>query len=91
MVRPVRQKSLPVSTPSNDYYGGERPGDNLFGDSIVCLEAETGRRVWHFQIAHHGLWDYDPPAVPVLVDIEGGRQAHQGGGPGDQAGILLCV
>ena len=60
---------LPFSAPSNDYYGGDRPGDNLFGDSIVCLNAKTGQRVWHFQIAHHGLWDYDPPAAPALVDI----------------------
>jgi len=60
---------LPVSTPSHDYYGGERPGANLFGDSIVCLKAETGERVWHFQITHHGLWDYDPPAPPILLDV----------------------
>lgn len=61
---------LPVSTPSNDFYGGERPGDNLFGDSIVCLDARTGKRVWHFQLTHHGLWDYDPPAAPVLLDLK---------------------
>ena len=61
---------LPISTPSNDFYGGERPGDNLFGDSIVCLNAQTGERVWHYQLVHHGLWDYDPPAAPILVDIE---------------------
>jgi quinoprotein glucose dehydrogenase len=60
---------LPVSTPSNDYYGVHRPGDNLFADSIVCLDAATGRRKWHFQLAHHGLWDYDPPAAPVLASI----------------------
>jgi quinoprotein glucose dehydrogenase len=60
---------LPVSTPSNDFYGGERPGDNLFADSIVCLKASTGERVWHYQLIHHGLWDYDPPSAPVLVDI----------------------
>jgi quinoprotein glucose dehydrogenase len=60
---------LPVSTPSNDWYGGERPGNNLFGESIVCLDANTGRRVWHYQIVHHGLWDYDPPAAPVLLTI----------------------
>ena len=66
---------LPFSAPSNDYYGGDRPGDNLFGDSIVCLNAKTGQRVWHFQTAHHGLWDYDPPAAPALVDITvDGRQ-----------------
>jgi glucose dehydrogenase len=60
---------LPVSTPSNDYYGGDRPGDNLFAESIVCLDANTGRRVWHFQTVHHGLWDYDIPASPVLGTI----------------------
>ena len=61
---------LPVSTASHDYYGGERPGDNLFSESIVCLNAETGERVWHYQLVHHGLWDYDPPAPPVLLDVE---------------------
>ncbi len=60
---------LPVSTPSNDYYGGHRPGDGLYGESIVCIEATTGRKVWHFQLVHHGLWDYDPPAAPNLIDI----------------------
>ena len=60
---------LPVSTPTNDYYGGHRPGDGLYGDSIVCLEAATGKKVWHYQLVHHGLWDYDPPAAPNLIDI----------------------
>jgi quinoprotein glucose dehydrogenase len=60
---------LPVSTPSNDYYGGRRPGANLFAESIVCLDANTGRRKWHFQIVHHGLWDYDPASAPNLVTI----------------------
>lgn len=60
---------LPVSTPTNDYYGGERLGDNLFAESLVCLNAETGERVWHFQMTHHGLWDYDLPAAPNLIDI----------------------
>ena len=60
---------LPVSTPTNDYYGGERKGDNLFAESLVCLDAETGQRVWHFQMIHHGLWDYDLPAAPNLIDI----------------------
>jgi quinoprotein glucose dehydrogenase len=63
---------LPVSTPSNDYYGVRRPGDNLFADSIVCVDAATGKRKWHFQVAHHGLWDYDPPAAPVLVTLDAG-------------------
>lgn len=61
---------LPVSTPSNDWYGGHRPGDNLFGESLVCLDARTGRRVWHFQFVHHGLWDYDPPCAPNLIDVK---------------------
>ena len=60
---------LPVSTPGNDYYGGDRPGDNLFAESIVCVEAATGRRIWHFQTIHHGLWDYDMPAPPVLGTV----------------------
>ena len=58
---------LPVSTPSNDFYGGERPGANLFGDSLVCLDAATGARKWHFQVLHHGLWDYDMPSAPALA------------------------
>jgi len=60
---------LPVSTPSNDYYGGRRPGQNLFAESIVCLDANTGKRKWHYQIVHHGLWDYDPASAPNLVTI----------------------
>jgi len=60
---------MPVSTPSNDYYGGRRPGQNLFAESIVCLDANTGQRKWHFQIVHHGLWDYDPASAPNLVTI----------------------
>ena len=61
---------LPVSTPSNDFYGGHRGGDNLFAESILCLDARTGKRVWHFQTIHHGVWDYDLPAAPVLATIE---------------------
>ncbi len=65
---------LPVSTPSNDFYGGRRLGQNLFADSIVCLDAATGARKWHFQIVHHGLWDYDMPSPPSVVSIKpGGR------------------
>ena len=60
---------LPVSTPTNDWYGGHRLGDNLFAESLVTLDCATGERVWHFQMVHHGLWDYDNPAAPILVDI----------------------
>jgi quinoprotein glucose dehydrogenase len=60
---------LPFSTPSDDFYGVHRPGDGLFADSLVCLDAGTGNRIWHFQMVHHGLWDYDLPCAPNLVDI----------------------
>ena len=60
---------LPVSTPTNDYYGGDRLGDGLYGESLVCLDVMTGKKVWHYQLVHHGLWDYDPPAAPNLIDI----------------------
>jgi len=60
---------LPFSTPSSDYYGGGRPGDNLFAESVVAVRVETGEKVWHFQGVHHGIWDYDFPAAPILVDI----------------------
>jgi quinoprotein glucose dehydrogenase len=68
---------LPFGTPTNDYYGGHRPGDGLFGESLVCLDATTGKRIWHFQAVHHGLWDYDFPAAPILLDLTiGGRRIN---------------
>ena len=60
---------LPTEDPTGDYYGGHRLGDNLFGQSIVCLDARTGKRIWHYQLVHHDIWDYDLPAAPVLADI----------------------
>ncbi len=60
---------LPVEMPTNDYYGGHRLGDNLFSDSLVALDLETGERRWHYQITHHDVWDWDLPAGPVLADI----------------------
>ena len=60
---------LPLNTAAPDYYGGHRPGDGLFAESLLCLDVETGKRVWHFQFVHHGLWDYDLPAAPNLLDI----------------------
>jgi len=65
---------IPVETPTGDYYGGHRPGNNVFANSIVCLDAKTGRRIWHYQLVHHDIWDYDPPAAPILYDVVvGGR------------------
>jgi quinoprotein glucose dehydrogenase len=60
---------VPTSTPSSDYYGGGRPGAGLFAESLVCLEAATGKMKWYFQTVHHGLWDYDNPAPPNLITI----------------------
>jgi len=61
---------LPIESATNNFWGGQRPGDGLFGETIVCLDAKTGQRVWHFQIVHHGVWDYDLPAAPILHNID---------------------
>jgi quinoprotein glucose dehydrogenase len=66
---------LPLTAPTSDMYGGHRLGDNLFANSLVCIKAETGERVWHFQTVHHDLWDYDLPAAPILADITVDRRA----------------
>lgn len=63
---------LPVSTPTNDWYGGDRLGDNLFAEAVVALDAKTGVRRWHFQTVHHGLWDYDLPAPPIMAQRKNG-------------------
>ncbi len=60
---------LPVESPTGDYFGGERPGNGLFGESLVCLDVNTGKRIWHYQLIHHGIWDFDPPAAPNLIDV----------------------
>jgi glucose dehydrogenase len=60
---------LPLTSPSTDFYGGDRHGANLFGDSVVALDCKTGKRRWHFQTVHHNLWDYDLPSQPVLVTV----------------------
>lgn len=61
---------VPTETATNDYFGGYRPGNNLFANSLIALDAQTGERRWHFQFTHHELWDYDLPTAPILVDIE---------------------
>ncbi len=60
---------LPFGTPTNDWYGGHRLGDNLFAESLVAVDCRSGERRWHFQIVHHGLWDYDLPTPPILGDV----------------------
>ncbi|MCZ6514283.1 MAG: pyrroloquinoline quinone-dependent dehydrogenase [Acidobacteria bacterium] len=65
---------LPLTSPSYNYYGGDRKGANLFGDSLVALDCKTGKRKWHFQTVHHNIWDYDLPAQPVLVTVRRGER-----------------
>ena len=60
---------IPTNAPTIDYYGGFRPGNNLFGTSTIALDVETGQRVWHFQTVHHPIWNYDLPNVPILADV----------------------
>jgi len=60
---------IPVEAPTSDFYGAHRPGNTLFSDSLVCLDARTGKRIWHYQLVHHDIWDWDIAAPPVLLDI----------------------
>ena len=60
---------LPVELPTGDYYGGHRPGAGLFGESVVAVDLTTGKRKWHYQLVHHGIWDMDIPCAPILIDI----------------------
>jgi quinoprotein glucose dehydrogenase len=60
---------LPVEVPTGDYFGGPRPGSNLFSESLVAVDLQTGQRRWHYQLVHHGIWDMDIPCAPILVDI----------------------
>ncbi len=60
---------IPVEMPTGDFYGGNRPGNNFFSDSLVCLDARTGKRIWHFELVHHDVWDMDITAAPILTDI----------------------
>lgn len=65
---------LPVEDPTGDYYGGDRPGSNLFSSSIVALDVRTGERRWHYQLIHHDIWDWDVPTAPVIADLPNGRK-----------------
>ncbi len=60
---------LPVETPTDDYYGGHRLGNNLFGNSLVCVDIKTGKRIWHYQITHHDIWNYDLSSAPILANV----------------------
>ena len=65
---------LPVEDPTGDYYGGDRPGANLFSSGLVVLDVKTGERQWHYQFIHHDIWDWDVPAAPILADLPNGRK-----------------
>jgi quinoprotein glucose dehydrogenase len=60
---------MPVELPTGDYYGGHRPGNHLFSESLLALDIQTGKRKWHFQFVHHGIWDHDIPCAPILADL----------------------
>ncbi len=64
---------LPVEAPTGDRYGGDRPGDNLFGSSLVAVDIDSGERDWHFQMIHHDIWDWDNPAAPIVADLPNGN------------------
>src|SRR5262245_24197566 len=81
---------LPVETPSSDFYGGLRPGDNLFAESIVAIDYKTGKRKWHFQLVHHPIWNMDIAAAPILVDLTvGGKPVKAVAAMGKQAMLYL--
>ena len=81
---------LPVEMPTGDYYGGHRPGNGLFGESLVAVDLQTGKRKWHFQFVHHGIWDHDLPCAPILVNITvNGRAIKAVAQPSKQAWLYV--
>jgi quinoprotein glucose dehydrogenase len=81
---------LPVETPTSDYYGGHRPGNNLFAESIVCVDLKTGQRKWHYQVVHHPLWNYDMSSAAILADITvNGRAIKAVAVPGKQGFLFV--
>jgi quinoprotein glucose dehydrogenase len=81
---------LPVEDPTSDYYGGHRPGNNLFGDSLIAVDLKTGKRKWYFQLVHHPIWDYDISAPPLLVDIDvGGKPIRAVAQPTKQSWLYV--
>ena len=82
---------LPVESPSSDFYGGNRPGNNLFGESLVCVDLKTGQRKWHFQLVHHPIWDHDISSAPILLDVTIDGKPSKAGRAAEQAGVPLRV
>ena len=82
---------IPLTAPTASYYGGHRPGKNLYSDALVCLDAKTGKLVWYYQLIHHDLWEYDAATPPVLGRHHRGRETDQGGHRIEQNRVLVCV
>jgi quinoprotein glucose dehydrogenase len=81
---------LPVELPTGDYYGGHRPGNGLFGETVVAVDLKTGQRKWHYQLVHHGIWDMDIPDAPMLVNItQNGRMVRALAQPTKQAFLYV--
>ena len=81
---------LPVESPTSDFYGGHRPGNNLFGETLVCVDLKTGERKWHFQLVHHALWDMDISSAPILADITvGGKPVKAVAQPSKQGFLYV--
>jgi quinoprotein glucose dehydrogenase len=81
---------LPIETPTIDEYGGNRLGDNLFAETLVAVDLETGRRLWHFQLVHHPIWDHDISAAPLLMDVTiDGRERKVVAQPGKQGWLYV--
>jgi quinoprotein glucose dehydrogenase len=81
---------LPVELPTGDFYGGHRPGNGLFGESLVAVDLKTGKRKWHYQLVHHGIWDWDIPCAPILLDLTmNGRTIKAVAQPTKQSWIFL--
>jgi quinoprotein glucose dehydrogenase len=79
---------LPVESPTGDYYGGHRPGNNLYGESLVCVDLKTGQRKWHYQLVHHPLWDMDISSAPILADVNVNGRAIKAVAQPTKQGIL---
>src|SRR6185503_8899816 len=82
---------VPTSCPSPDYYGGERPGDNRYANSLVALRADTGEMVWHFQTVHHDVWDYDVASPPILFDVHRNGRSSAAVGVGSKTGNFFVL
>ena len=82
---------FPTGSPTYDYYGADRPGANLFGNCLLALDARTGKRLWHFQIVHHDLWDFDSNAAPQLTTIKQNGKTHRRRRDGRQDRLPVCV